>query len=217
MSKTIEQKFADGREYRNLAKVEAREENEESYVVEGYATTFEQEYTLWEEENYIVREVVDKDAFKNCDLTDVIMQYNHEGRVFARIRNNTLTVEPDEYGLKIRADLGGTEGGRELFDEIRGGYTDKMSFGFIVRKDSVTETEEDGGKTIILRRILDVKKVFDVSAVSIPANDTTEITARNFAVGAIRKAETERLTRENLKKKREALALRCRLLCGKED
>lgn len=208
-----------GREYRNFLEFRALdpEDGAEEMRVEGYASTFEKPYTLWETDEYIVTEVMDKDAFNETDMSDVIMQYNHEGRVFARISNNTLEVAPDETGLKIRAELGGTDIGRQLYQEIKGGYTTKMSIGFTVEKDEVTERREDGQKTVIERRILSVKKLYDVSAVSIPANDTTEISARAFADGAISNAETERLKRESFEKKRERLALRCRLICGKEE
>lgn len=219
MSKSTEIKLAGGREYRNFFEFRALdpEDGGDEMRFTGYATTFEQPYTLWETDEYIVMEVMDKNAFNETDMSDVIMQYNHEGRVFARTSNNTLEVGPDDYGLKTDGTLSGTDIGRQLYQEIRGGYTNKMSIGFTVEKEEVTERREEGQKTIIERRILSVKKLYDVSAVSIPANDTTEISARNFADGAISKAETERLKRESFEKKRERLALRCRLICGKEE
>ena len=123
------------REYRsiNLAGIEIREEQDGRKVVEGYATTFNEEYKLWGDERYQVLESVDGNAFAETDMTDVIMQYDHEGRVFARTGNGTLKLEADEHGLKITADLGGTEQGRQLYEEIKGGYTTKMSFGFRVK------------------------------------------------------------------------------------
>jgi HK97 family phage prohead protease len=126
-------------------------------------------------------------------MSDVIMQYNHEGRVFARTRNNTLSLTSDEHGLLIEADLGGTEIGRQLFDEIDGGYTDRMSFGFTVDADEVSEEREKGKRTIYLRTITRIGKLYDVSAVSIPANDGTEISARSLVDGLIEKEKAERL------------------------
>ena len=85
--------------------------------------------------------------------------------------DGTLTI--DERGLHMEADLGGTQAGRELYEEIDGGYVDKMSFSFSVREskyDSVTHT----------RTITKVKKLYDVSAVDIPAYKDTEISARSF-------------------------------------
>lgn len=140
-------------------------------------------------------------------MSDVIFQYNHEGRVFARTRNNTLELRSDDKGLLINADLGGTEIGRELYEEIKGGYTDKMSFGFTVRGD-VWEQRTENGFEISVRTITDVGKLFDVSAVSIPANDATSISVRNLCDGEIERLKAERLEQE----KAEALAERRKAL-----
>ena len=182
------------REYRciHMPDLVVREEQDGKKIVEGYATTFGTEYRLLGGATYEVRESIDARAFDNTDMTDVIMQYDHEGRVFARRSNGTLEVHPDEHGLHIRADLGGTELGRQLYEEIRGGYTDKMSFGFTVSRQERTEEMVDG-KTIVHRKITGIGKLYDVSAVSLPANDATEISARNFGEGVIAEIEEERL------------------------
>lgn len=169
-------------------------DGEGDMVVEGYATTFNQPYTLYSFDDYEVREEIDEHAFDECDMTDVIMQYDHQGRVFARTRNNTLQLETDEHGLKITADLGGTDIGKQLYEEIKGGYTDQMSFGFIVGLDERTYTEDhESGKTTVLRRIKKISKLYDVSAVSIPANDQTSISARSLGDGWIAEVKAERL------------------------
>ena len=131
----------------------------------------------------------------------MIMQYDHEGRVFARTRNKTLTVEPDEHGLKIRADLSGTTIGRQLYEEIVGGYTDRMSFGFTVKADERKRTAEENGKKAILRTITKIGKLFDVSAVSMPANDATEISARSIGDGLITEAIEEIRAEEERERK----------------
>lgn len=188
------------REYRqiNVTGLETRADDDNSMIVEGYATTFDQEYTLWDDGRYSVREKISRSAFDETDMADVIMQYDHEGRVFARIKNGTLKLTVDDHGLKIRADLGGTELGRQLYEEIKGGYTDKMSFGFTVSKDERTEENDAAnGKTIIHRTITGIKKLYDVSAVSIPANPNTDIiSARSIGEGLIAEAEEERLAYE---------------------
>lgn len=192
------------REYRriNVSDLETREEQDGEMIVEGYATTFNQPYYLYGNERYKVYEEVDRDAFTGADMSDVIMQYDHTGRVFARNRNNTLELETDGHGLKIRAHLGGTEIGRQLYEEIKGGYTDKMSFGFTVEKDQTTEErDEQKDTTTIHRRIMKIRKLYDVSAVSLPANDATEISARSFGEGVIAEAEQERLAVEERKRK----------------
>ena len=206
--KTIQQKLDEGRSYRAVAEIEIRaagEGEEERMTVEGYATTFNDPYTLWQEDGYTVMEQVDRDAFNGTDMSDVIMQYDHEGRVFARTSNGTLTLAADDHGMKIVADLGGTELGRQLYEEIKGGYTNKMSFGFTVDADTreITENRETG-ETTILRTITAIRKLYDVSAVSLPANNATEISARAFCEGVIAEAAEERRAaaeRENRKRK----------------
>ena len=204
--KTILAKLDEGRQYRDIdvSSFERRAEDNGEKTVTGYATTFNQPYELyrdsWNGYVYIVREQVDPAAFDNTDMDDVIMQYNHEGRVFARTGNNTLALDPDAHGLHIRADLGGTEIGRQLFEEIEGGYTDKMSFGFRVNKDKREETEErneeTGVRTVtVLRTILEISKLYDVSAVSLPANDATSISARNYCEGVIAEINTGAIAR----------------------
>ena len=193
------------------------EERDEKKTVAGYASTFNEPYVLYEDEDLIYREQVDRSAFDETDMSDVIMQYNHEGRVFARITNNTLRVSPDDKGLFIEADLGGTELGRQLFDEIRGGYTDKMSFGFIVSADEELRTRDEDGRVDILRTITGISKLFDVSAVSIPANNGTSIgvSTRSRIDGVIEEVRAERLEAEKIELERRRAVVRARAL-GKD-
>ena len=183
----------DKREYRKIdaAEMETRKGDAGEMVVEGYATTFNQPYRLYGDEKMTVNEQVDRNAFAETDMSDVIMQYDHEGRVFARIANGTLSLESDDHGLKIRANLGGTEIGRQLFEEIEGGYTNKMSFGFTVTGDRKERSKDAEGRTVILRTITKIGKLFDVSAVSLPANDATEISSRTISDGLIAEALEE--------------------------
>lgn len=196
--------IAEGRQYRPTAELlrsriirdaeGAEPEESGEMIVEGHASTFNQPYCLYDDGEFRIEEQVDPAAFEGCDMDDVIFQYNHEGRVYARTRNNTLEVSTDETGLFVRANLGGTEEGRKLYQEIQEGYTDRMSFGFTVTGDEVTRTEDrEAGTTTILRTITKVGKLFDVSAVSLPANDGTDISARSFIDGAIDKLKAERL------------------------
>lgn len=214
--KTLEVRLAEGREYRNFKTFEKRNDESGEKIVEGYATTFNQPYELfrntWGGETYIFLEQVDSQAFSETDMSDVIMQYNHEGRVFARTSNGTLGLEADMKGLHIRADLGGTEIGRQLYEEIDGGYTDKMSFGFRVGKDKVDRTEERNEETgvvivTVMRTILSISKLYDVSAVSIPANDATSISARNFCDGVIAEIKEEFLAQEKRERQKRKIKI----------
>ena len=207
------------REYRDMTmEVRAAEEVEipdERKIVTGYASTFNNPYTLYEDENWRFKEVVDARAFDNTDMSDVIMQFDHSGRVFARISNNTLKVTPDERGLLIEADLGGTELGRQLYEEIRGGYTNKMSFGFTVDGDEMLDTKDVDGKALTVRTITSVRKLYDVSAVSLPANDATSISVRNLTDGEIERIQAERLEAEKLELRRKKLMLEIDLSGGR--
>ena len=214
VNKTINEKIAEGREYRMMRSFEIRAEDEAQepdFIVRGYASTFNEPYELGSGDGYTVREQVDPHAFDDCDMSDVIMQYDHMGRVFARTSNKTLDLEVDDTGLLMdRAYLGGTDIGRQLYQEIRGGYTTKMSFGFRVQEDKREITENmETGEVDVLRTITKVSKLYDVSAVSLPANPGTSIeSARALCDGLIaeareeiRKAHEEREAEEQRKKR----------------
>lgn len=207
LDKRLAERLKGGREYRRMAamSVRAKEEGKDERFVEGYACTFDEEYLLYDWGDYKVFEKIDRNAFKDCDMSDVIMQYDHQGRVFARTSNGTLELATDDHGLHTRANLGGTEIGRSLYEEINGGYTTKMSFGFRVEEDKreVVENHETG-VVEVHRTITKFTKLYDVSAVSMPANDATEISARCFSEGVIEELKqeiAEKREREKLKLK----------------
>ena len=213
----------ENREYRNLT-VEARaieDQGDEKRIVTGYASTFDEPYVLYDGDGWKYLEVVDRGAFDNTDMSDVIMQYDHRGRVFARTRNNTLTVTPDDTGLFIEADLGGTEIGRELYEEIRGGYTDRMSFGFTVNGEFEEYEKTEEGVALYTRHITSVEKLYDVSAVSLPANDGTSIEADattrsigNLTDGVIERIQAERLEEQRIELERRRAEVRARAMLG---
>lgn len=176
----------ENREYRNFKNdFKFIDKESLSYEVEGLASTFDDPYLLFEYNDAFegkkveVWEKVDREAFKEADMSDTVFQYNHGGHVFARTKNGTLELTATEEGLSVKADLGGTQGGRDMAEEIRGGYIDKMSIGFTVAED-VTVTEEDPEKILVTRTITRVKKLYDVSAVDFPANPNTDINARSM-------------------------------------
>jgi HK97 family phage prohead protease len=148
-----------------------------SYYVEGYAARYDP-YVLYELEDGPIYERFERGCFDGCDMSDIIFQLNHQGTVMARQSNGSLIVEADETGLFTAADLGRTEAARRLYEEISTGMITKMSWGFILG-DYHYDVDT---RTIVHTR---VKKIFDVSAVSIPANNNTEINARSWADGVI--------------------------------
>lgn len=190
------------REYRDFTlTVIEKEDDEEIKEVRGYASTFNQPYTLYEDDEVVIQEQVSERAFDNADMSDVIMQYDHQGRVFARMSNGTLEVTPDEEGLAIRANLGGTDIGRQLYEEIKGGYTTKMSYGYRVSGAEWERKTLEDGRLLDLRTVTQVSKVYDVSAVSLPANDGTSISVRTLTDGEVEKVKAERRAFELEKRK----------------
>ena len=195
------------REYRSLELRTAEQGEEKNYVVDGYATTFDEPYELYRDGKYIVMEVVDRHAFDETYMDDVIFQYDHSGMVYARTRNKTLVLEDNDHGLKVTADLGSTEASRGVWDAIDKGLIDRMSFAFTVTGDSYEEEEQENGDIILTRTIKKIGRLYDVSAVSFPANEGTSISARTKELcdGEIAKFEAERLHEQEIKEKREAL------------
>ena len=183
----------DNREYRNIPMFEVRaaEEGEEkSYIVEGYASTFEP-YVLWEEDGIQYKEQIDPRAFEDTDMSDVIFCKDHQGTVFARTKNGTVELSVDEHGLKARIDLSKTASAREMFEEIQAGMYTQMSFAFVVEEDSYNRETHT-------RTILKIRKLYDVSAVSFPANPGTDISVATRARfdGFIEEEKAERLAKE---------------------
>lgn len=164
-----------GREYRALQDfaLVPPEAGKDDRIVRGTAVVFNTPTCLYEFDGVKYYEIIDRHAFDECDMTDVIFNYNHGGKVVARLRNKTLSLNTNDRGLDMEADLSGTAAGRDLYEEIDGGYVDKMSFSFSVREskyDTVTHT----------RTITKIRKLYDVSAVDIPAYNETSISARSF-------------------------------------
>lgn len=163
----------------NIEHREAAENESGSFILDGIACSFDSETVLYKGKNYECREKIANTAFDGCDMSDVIFNFNHCGRVYARTRNNSLalTVQPD--GLHMHAVLLPDDNGHaELYRDIKSGLIDKMSFAFSVSECSYEYIEAADKPTIEIRTITKIDKLYDVSAVDIPAYDTTSISAR---------------------------------------
>lgn len=190
------------REYRSF-NIETRADDENNYIVEGYASTFEQ-YPLFEDyDGTVFNERIDRHAFDDADMTDVVFLLDHTGRVYARTKNNTVSLSIDDHGLLTRTDLSRTESARQVAEDIRVGNYSQMSFAFTVAEDHF---ERESNTRVIDR----VKKVFDISAVAFPANPGTDIgvSMRDYFHGEMEKVEAERLQQEKLTRMREELKKR---------
>lgn len=187
------------RQYRSLlsplapVSTGAEKRFDSDYYVEGYASTFNDPYKLYTGWDGVdVYEVIDPDAFRDADMSDVIFQFDHEGRVYARQSNNTLVVEPQLHGLFVAADLGSTSGSRGMYEDIEAGLITRMSWAFMPDWDSIEDVYDEESNTLT-STIHRVTRVYDVSAVSLPADPNTEISARSYFDGAIERIEAERL------------------------
>lgn len=190
-----------GRQFRKFNDFEIRASQEEDgqesneMIIEGVACVFDQETVLFEYDGVEYKEKVDKRAFENTDISDVIFNYNHGGRVYARTRNDSLHLEVKEDGLHVRIKLNSEdEGHKELYRDIKDGLIDRMSYAYTISEESYDSEKH-------IRTIYGIKKLYDVSAVDIPAYDTTSISARSIL--DLDKSEREKLANEILKKKNE--------------
>ena len=200
------------REYRSMElRVLPQEEQSGQYLVEGYASTFDP-YVLMTIDGVGYSERPEPTAFDGADMSDVVFRVDHEGAVYARTSAGTVTLWTDEHGLAQRTDLGKTQRARDLFADIAVGNYPQMSFAFTV----AAEHYEPETHTRVIERI---GKVFDVSAVSFPANPFTElsVTTRDYFNGVIEAERAERLEREALELKRHELMERAKALGGKHD
>lgn len=183
------------REYRDCTiTIQDGASDQGAFLVRGYAFKWAP-YPLYEDERgNVVYEEFKREAFEETDMSDIIMQLNHQGTVMARLRNNTLRLTLDDVGGFIEADLSKSQDARNLFESIDNGLIDRMSWGFIPGDYHF----DRGTNTIVHTR---VKKIFDVSAVSMPANDTTEINSvREYADGEISRFAQELREQEEKKK-----------------
>ena len=199
------------REYRNVGSFEKRDENDEkSYIVTGYASTFEP-YLLFEDMGVKFYERIEPNAFDGADMSDVVFLRDHEGQVLARTKNGLIELSTDAHGLFTRTNLGATEAAREMFEEIDVGNYSQMSFSFVVEPE--TDVYEEKGDTVT-RIITRVKKLYDISAVAFPANPGTDIgvSFRSKFDGVIERRTAERLKAERM---REIVRLKAKIMKGR--
>ena len=181
-------------------------EEETKMVVEGYAIVFDEETLIGDEERGFI-ETIDKNALKETNMKDVQFKYNHNDvtLILARTRNGSLSLEVDEKGLKIRAELIDTTSNRDIYKCIEAGLLDKMSFAFTVKSQSWDKS----GK-IPKRTITAIDRLFDVSVVDLPAYDQTSIQASSRSLEIV-EAELKALDDAENLERRTILAKRIKL------
>lgn len=130
----------------------------------GYAVRFNEVTNLGP-----FMEVVDPDAFNLTRMDDVRFLVNHSGIPLARTTARTLQLGIDNTGLHFTASLPDTEAAYELFRAVERGDVTGASFGFTIASEEWNVSEG-------LRRILSVGDLFEISAVSFPAYESTTVT-----------------------------------------
>lgn len=197
------------REYRSF-ELRSKTENEpdDSMILEGRAVVFNSPEVMFTDEDGIeYKEQVDRDAFKDAQMSDVILNMNHEGQALARTRNNTLQLELSEDGLEVTADMSKSRASRDAYEAVQNGLLDRMSFAFTVAED------EYDAKTHT-RTIRKIDRLFDVSLVNFPAYEATSVSARSY-FGA--KAEAEHQAAEAARVREEKRAAMSEIIKRLED
>lgn len=169
-------------------------------VVEGYAAVFNQ----WADIGGYFRERIAPGAFSDAiGRDDVVFLVNHEGLPLSRTRSGTLELSEDDHGLKMRSKLDPTDPDvKAIIPKMRRGDIDKMSFAFRADVEEWDDTGEIPSRTI--KRA----SLYDVSIVTTPAYDGTEIGLRSLA--AVRKQKRA----ESFDHARRRLNMKARLFLG---
>lgn len=177
-------------DYRRLMQVrilEGLEEPNDQMIIEGKAITFDEETVLFEHDGIQYKEIIARGAMDAADLSYAYLKYNHSSNIMAmaRTKNNTLQIEVRDDGVWIRALLANTTAGRDLYELVKSGIIDRMSFAFTIKD----ETYDKQAHTWTVRKI---DKLYDVAAVEVPAYENTLLFARRFGdVETYRKNEVE--------------------------
>lgn len=156
--------------------IESREEGTVSRTIVGYAAKFES----WSDPIMgWFREKVARGAFDGCDLSDVIMCFNHNtDSILARTTSGTLRLEVDDVGLRFAFEAPNTTSGCDMLELVRRGDVSKCSFRFGVEQDEWQYADEQNGLAMDERTILRFSRVVDVSLVVFLAYPETEASVR---------------------------------------
>lgn len=158
--------------------IEQREVGTASRTIAGYAAKFES----WSEP--IIgwfREKIARSAFDECDLSDVIMCFNHNvDDILARTISGTLNLSVDDIGLKFSFEAPNTTRGNDMLELVHRGDINKCSFKFIVEADKWLYADEKNGLEYDERTILEFSKLIDVALVVFPAYKDTEASVRHL-------------------------------------
>ena len=148
-------------------------------------------------------EIIDRGALDRTDLTDVRFLVNHDTSKIplARSRrnngNSTMKLSVDNEGMEIKVtlDTENNADARALYSAVQRGDLDGMSFMFAVDGESWDDLETDHPT----RHITDISSVVEVSAVTFPAYNATEIYARSKEALDSARSTLESVRQQNAK------------------
>lgn len=169
-------------------------EDEGKMIIEGKAICYEDETVLFEFQGIQYKEIIKAGAFDGADIHYCFLKYNHSDNIMAmaRVKNGTLQIFNRDDGVYFKADLANTTAGRDLYELVKRGDIDKMSFAFTIKDESYDEVEHRW-------TVNKIEKVYDFAAVTVPAYDNTDLYSRRFGDAEARKSEVEALNREKEK------------------
>lgn len=171
---------------------------DKSKMIKGIPLTFGKTRMMYEIDGIQYFEVINSGALDHADISDVVLNVDHAGKPAAKTKNGTLILRFDQSNLHMQADLSKNATGRELYEDILNGFYESMSFAFTVEEESYNRETRT-------RTINKIKKLYDVSAVTVPAFEETSISVRSFF-----EAEAEKNNMEIEERKRTKLRLRAK-------
>lgn len=144
----------------------------ESRTIVGTATVFNSSYDMgWYDEE------MTPDVFDDADMNDVVALFNHDANmVLARTKSGTLKLKVTGNAMEYEFEAPNTTLGNDLLEMVKRGDIYQSSFAFSVEKESWHEMESMKPKRLIRK----IKKVYDVSPVTYPANPDTMVAKRSY-------------------------------------
>ncbi|KTW22495.1 hypothetical protein NS341_07530 [Staphylococcus xylosus] len=185
------------REIRAMETIKAVDD--EQMIVEGYALRFN---TLSNDLGGFVETIL-PEALKEADLSDVRCYFDHDtSKVLGRTTSETLELNVDDEGLYFRCQLPNTTYAKDVYESIRRGDINQCSFGFILDEDgdSFEKRDSDG---LFKRTIRKIKSLWDVSIVSLPAYNDTDVAPALRSIEAIKESEQEELRKAQQEEQRK--------------
>lgn len=185
-------------------KIRSAEDGTESRTIEGYALKFNKRSQPLMGGYFV--ETLDSRCLDDTDMSNVVATFNHdESKLLGRSGVN-LTLAKDDVGLRFKIDLPNTTLGNDILEEVRMGILSQCSFAFTLPDDDAdvwTRSNEEG--VDYKRTILAIDKLYDVSVVTTPAYQDTNVSVGARSKQAVQKLKDESLMKVRELKRREAL------------